>query len=76
MGNHCGAAAHSCSSFADLIIKSIQRFEEKLALNRWIFFMTRWAKLEQLWAAPPMIAHLALNRWIFFRTRSAILEQL
>jgi hypothetical protein len=51
MGNHFGAA-HSCSSFADLVIKNSQRFKEKLALNRWLFFMTRSAKLEQLWAAP------------------------
>jgi hypothetical protein len=52
-----GRAAHSCSSFADLVIKSIQRFKEKLASNRWIFFLVGSAKLEQLWAAPPMIAH-------------------
>jgi hypothetical protein len=37
MGNHCGAA-HSCSSIADLVLKNIQRFKEKLALNRWMFF--------------------------------------
>jgi hypothetical protein len=36
MGYH-GGAALSWSSFADLVIKSIQRFKEKLALNRWIF---------------------------------------
>jgi hypothetical protein len=47
-----GGAAHSCPSFADLVLKSIHRFKEKLALNRWLFFMTRSAKLEQLWAAP------------------------
>jgi hypothetical protein len=37
MSHHCGAA-YSCSSFADLIIKNIQRFKAKLALNRWKFF--------------------------------------
>jgi hypothetical protein len=51
MGYH-GGAAHSCSSFADLVIKSIQRFQEKLALNRWILFLVGSTKLEQLWAAP------------------------
>jgi hypothetical protein len=51
MRHHCGAA-HSCSSFADLVLKSIQRFKEKLALNRWIFFLVGSAKLEQLRAAP------------------------
>jgi hypothetical protein len=50
MRYHYGAA-HSCSSFAALAIKSIQRLQAKLALNRWIFFMTILAKLEQLWAA-------------------------
>ena len=38
---HHFSAAHSCSSFADLVIKNSQRFKEKLALNRWLFFMTR-----------------------------------
>jgi hypothetical protein len=38
MWHHCGAA-HSCSSFADLDIKNSQLFKEKIALNRWIFFM-------------------------------------
>jgi hypothetical protein len=53
MGYHCGAAhTCSCSSIADLVLENIQRFKEKLALNRWIFFMTRSVKLEQLWAVP------------------------
>jgi hypothetical protein len=47
-----GGAAHSCSNFADLVLKNIQRFKEKLALNRWIFFWSGRQKLEQLWAAP------------------------
>jgi hypothetical protein len=51
MRHHVGAA-HSCSSFADLVIKNIQRFKPKLASNRWILFMNRSAKIEQLWAAP------------------------
>ena len=50
MWYHCGA--HSCSSFADLVIKNIQWFKAKLALNRWIFFMTRSAKLECPWFSP------------------------
>ena len=33
-----GGAAHSCSSIADMVLKNIQQFKEKLALNRWIFF--------------------------------------
>jgi hypothetical protein len=41
-------------SFADLVLKNIQRFKAKLALNRWIFFLVGSAKLEQLWAAPPL----------------------
>jgi hypothetical protein len=49
-----GGAAHSCSSFADPIAKNIQRFKANFAFNRWIFFMTRSAKLEHLWAAPPL----------------------
>ena len=58
MWYHCGAA-RSCSSFADLVIKNSQRFKANFSLNRWLFFMTRSAKPEQLWAAPPwyMIAH-------------------
>jgi hypothetical protein len=53
MRHHC-SAARSCSSFADLVIKkiNIQQFKAKLALNRWVFLMTRSAKFEQLWAAP------------------------
>jgi hypothetical protein len=51
MGYHCGAA-HSSSSIADMVLKNIQRFKNFLALNRWIFFMSRSAKIEQLWAAP------------------------
>jgi hypothetical protein len=51
LGYLCGAA-HSCSIITDLVLKNIQLFKEKLDLNRWIFFMTRSAKLEQLWAAP------------------------
>jgi hypothetical protein len=51
MRYHRGAD-HSFSSFADLVIKNIQRFKANFSLNRWIFFMTRSAKLEQLWAAP------------------------
>jgi hypothetical protein len=47
-----GGAAHSCSSSADLVLKNISRFKEKLALNRWIFFLVGSAKLEQLRAAP------------------------
>jgi hypothetical protein len=42
------------SSFADLTPKKIQRFKANFALTRWIFFMTRSAKVEQLWAAPPL----------------------
>jgi hypothetical protein len=49
-----GGAARSCSSFADLVKKNIQRFKAKLALNRWIFFWVGSAKLEQLRAAPPL----------------------
>jgi len=50
-----GGAAHSCSSIADLVLKNIQRFKAKLASNRWIFFfVVGSAKLEQLWAAPPL----------------------
>jgi hypothetical protein len=47
-----GGAAQSCSSFADLVLKSIQRFKEKLALNRWIFFLVGSAKLEQCFSNP------------------------
>ena len=47
-------AAHSCSSFADLVLKSLQVVKEKLALTTYQLFMTRSAKLEQLWAAPPL----------------------
>ena len=53
MGIHFGAA-HSCSSFADLVIKNSQRFKEKIALNRCtklhtrpvatgVFFLTRFS---------------------------------
>jgi hypothetical protein len=51
----CGiiyGAAHSCSSFADLVLKSLQVVKEKLALTSHQFFMTRSEILEQLWAAP------------------------
>jgi hypothetical protein len=51
MRYHFGAA-HSCTSFADLIIKNSQRLKANFSLDRWLFFMTRSAKLEQLWAAP------------------------
>jgi hypothetical protein len=51
MGYHCGAA-HSCSSFADLVLKSLQVVKNFLALTTYQLFMTRSAKLEQLWAAP------------------------
>jgi hypothetical protein len=51
MGYHCGAA-HSCSSIADLVLKNILRFKEKLALNRWIFFLVGSAKLEQCFSNP------------------------
>ena len=55
MRYHCGAA-HSCSSIADLVLKSLQVVKEKLALTTYQLFMTRSAKLEQLhvWAAPPL----------------------
>jgi hypothetical protein len=45
-------AANSCSSFADLVLKSLQVVKEKLALTTYQLFMIRSAKLEQLWAAP------------------------
>jgi hypothetical protein len=35
-----------------MVLKNIQRFKEKLALNRWILFLAGSAKLEQLRAAP------------------------
>jgi hypothetical protein len=41
--------------FADPAKKNIQRFKEKLALNRWLFFLVGSTKLELLRAAPPMI---------------------
>ena len=53
MRYHCGAA-HSCSSIADLVLKSLQVVKEKLALTTYQLFMTRSAKLEQLWAALPL----------------------
>jgi hypothetical protein len=43
MIHHFGTA-HSCWSFADLVIKNIQRFKAKLEYYRWMFFMTRLAK--------------------------------
>jgi hypothetical protein len=45
-------AAHSCSSFADLVIKNSQRFKAIFSLNRGLFFMTscRSAKLEHAMA--------------------------
>jgi hypothetical protein len=47
VSHHCGAA-HSCSSIADLVLKNIQRFKEKLALNRCMdFFLVGSAKLEE-----------------------------
>jgi hypothetical protein len=49
-----GGAARSFSSFADLNQKNIERYKANFVLNRWIFFMTRSAKLEQLWATPPL----------------------
>jgi hypothetical protein len=48
-----GGAARSCPSFADPTKTNIERFKANFYLNRWIFFRTRSAKLEQqLWAAP------------------------
>ena len=40
MRHHCGAA-HSCSSIADLVLKSLQVVKEKLALTTCQLFMTR-----------------------------------
>ena len=39
-------------SIADLVLKNSQRFKANFSLNRWLFFRTRSAILEQLWAAP------------------------
>jgi hypothetical protein len=52
-----GGAAHSCSSFADLVLKSIQRFKEKIALNRWIFFFGRIGKTRAVFFKPAMMPH-------------------
>ena len=65
MRYHCGAA-HSCSSIADMVLKNSQRFKEKLALNRWVFFMTRSAKLEQLRARAAMITHSFIIILIYY----------
>ena len=40
MCNH-GGAAHSCSSFADLVLKSIQRFKEKYPWRAGGLFLAR-----------------------------------
>jgi hypothetical protein len=47
-----GGAAHSCSSIADLVLKSLSVVKNFLALTTYQLFMTRSAKLEQLRAAP------------------------
>ena len=50
-------AAHSCSSFADLVTKTGWEVKANFALTPHQLFMTRSAQLEQLWAAPPRITH-------------------
>ena len=40
MCNH-GGATRSCSSFADMVLKSLQVVKEKLALTTYQLFMTR-----------------------------------
>jgi hypothetical protein len=52
-----GGAAHSCSNFADLVIKNIQRFKAKLVLNRWIFFFGRIGKTRAALGRAAIIAH-------------------
>jgi hypothetical protein len=48
-----GGAAHSYSSFAELVIKSGWEVKANFALTSHQLFMARSAQLEQLWAAPP-----------------------
>jgi hypothetical protein len=50
-----GGAAHSCSSFADLVIKTGWVVKTKLVLTSNPVFMTRSAKLAQYDGAPPMM---------------------
>ena len=56
MRYHCGAA-HSCSSLADLVIKNSQRFKEKLALNRWLFFNDQIGKTRAAMGRAEMMTH-------------------
>jgi hypothetical protein len=49
-----GGADPSCSSFADLVIKTGWEVKANFVLSSHPVFMTRSAKLEQLWAAPPL----------------------
>jgi hypothetical protein len=51
MRYHCGAA-HSCSSFANLVIKTGWEVKTNLVLIFYQVFMSRSAKFEQLRAAP------------------------
>ena len=69
MGYH-GGAAHSYSSFADLVIKSWWELNAKIAWTCHPVFMTRSAKLEQLlygWAHSPSLklGHLKIASFVW-----------